>query len=185
MTLNPDNVSSAITGAAYVAPLGTTAPTDPTTAWAAGWVDLGYISEDGLSEAESRDWNTITAWQNRAVVRRLLTGAAISFTFTVIENKREAVELRHAGSTVATTTGVHRLEIFTPTDDIRAFGFDVVDVDDHHRIILPRGSVTDVTDITYKNGDAIGYGFTVEAYPSSSGLVAIKLSDKASWAEAA
>jgi hypothetical protein len=185
MALNADNVTSALTGAVVYAPLGTAAPTTPTEVWGAGWVDLGYCNEDGITEAESRDWEEIVAWQNRAVVRRLLTGNTTTFQFVVIENTRQALELRHSGSTIETTGDVHRLEIMAPNEDLRAFGFDIIDLDRHHRMIVPRGSVTEVEDIAYKNGEAIGYGFTIAAYPDSSGLVAIKMSDNAAWAESA
>lgn len=185
MALNSDYVDAATTGAVYYAPLGTVAPTDPATAWGTGWVDLGYVSEDGLVEAESRDWEEIKAWQNRAVVRRLLTDNEMTFAFTLIENKRDVLELRHAGSTMDTATGVHTLEVMAPAEAFFAWGFDIVDGDKHHRIIIPKGSVTEVEDITYANGEAIGYGFTVAAYPAGSGLVAIKMSDSIAWDAAA
>src|SRR5689334_17302428 len=35
---------------AYKAPTGTTAPTDTTTAWPAGWLELGWIDDSGLTE---------------------------------------------------------------------------------------------------------------------------------------
>lgn len=185
MALNSDNVSSALTGAVYYAPLGTVAPADPVAPWGTGWVDLGYVSEDGLVEAESRDWEEIKAWQNRAIVRRLLTDNETTFAFTLIENTKAALELRHAGSTMSTTTGVHTLEVMVPQEAFYAWGFDIIDGDEHHRITVPKGSVTEVEDITYANGEAIGYGFTVAAYPSGTGLVAVKMSDNAAWDAAA
>jgi hypothetical protein len=185
MALNSDNVNAALTGAVYYAPLGTVAPTDPATAWGTGWIDLGYCSEDGLVEGESRKWDEIKAWQNRAIVRRLLTENETTFKFTLIENTRYALELRHAGSTMTTTTGVHTMDVMVPEEAFYAWGFDIIDGDEHHRIVLPKGSVTEVEDVTYANGEAIGYGFTVAAYPAGSGLVAVKMSDNAAWDAAA
>lgn len=49
-------------GYLHYSPLGTALPTDATTALAAGWINLGYISNDGVKPEEStkvedeRDW---------------------------------------------------------------------------------------------------------------------------------
>lgn len=43
MALDSDNVRVATTGAVYVAPTGTTAPTDSDGTLNAAFVDLGYV----------------------------------------------------------------------------------------------------------------------------------------------
>ena len=59
-----------IGGAVYRAPLDTTLPTDATTALNEAFVCLGYISEDGLTNANSPDGDKIKAW----VVELILNG---------------------------------------------------------------------------------------------------------------
>ena len=46
-------------GAIYRAPLGSTAPTDAETALDAAFVMLGYVSEDGLTNTNSPESDTI------------------------------------------------------------------------------------------------------------------------------
>ena len=62
---NSANVNAgkpAATGAIFVAPLGTTLPTDATTAKNGAFVELGYVSEDGVTNSNSTNSADIKAW---------------------------------------------------------------------------------------------------------------------------
>jgi len=63
-------VRVAVTGAVYVAPTGSTAPTDATTALDAAWKSVGYISEDGVVESNDTENEEVKAWQNSDIERR-------------------------------------------------------------------------------------------------------------------
>ena len=49
-------------GAIYYGPLKTALPTDATTVLAAAYLQLGYVSEDGVTNSNSADGDTINAW---------------------------------------------------------------------------------------------------------------------------
>ncbi len=49
-------------GAIFRAPLGSTLPTDATTTLDAAFVQLGYASEDGLTNSNSPESDNIAAW---------------------------------------------------------------------------------------------------------------------------
>ncbi|MFE2409845.1 hypothetical protein ACFXDE_16030 [Kitasatospora sp. NPDC059408] len=181
MALNADAVRVALTGAAYSAPKGTTPPTDATSTWPAAAVDLGWISDDGVTESNSADTAEIKAWQHGATVRKVVSGSEMSFKFTCIETSRAVLELYHKGSKVVTTSGKSVLAIKAPGSDRRMFGFDVVDGNSHLRIVVPDGEVTEVGDITYKSAEAIAYELTITAYPGTDGTVAYKYSDDPAW----
>ena len=74
-----------VTGAVRNAPLGTTPPTNATTALPAGWIDLGYIGEDGVTETLTRDTEKKKAWGG-ATVKVLQTDFANTFQFAFMES---------------------------------------------------------------------------------------------------
>lgn len=177
MALDSANVLVALTGAALVAPLGTTAPTDTTAAWDGAFVDLGYLSEEGITETPTDETTDIVAWQMGATVRSLITSSTLTFGFTMIETTKRGIEL-HSGGTVtgthATGRGPASLSISGPNNTRMAFGFDVVDGDDDIRIVVPNASVTERGEITYVSNDAIGYPVTITANAGPGGVTAVK-----------
>lgn len=189
MATNAELARLGVTGALYVAPLGTVAPTD-LSAWGAGWVDLGYISDDGVTEAVSEDRQDFTPWQESTPIRTDVTGSTLTFHATLWESKAATISLYYRVSEAdMTTTGSAPDQVVSfsqagkPARDVRAFGIDVVDGTYHRRIVLPYAEVTERGDITYKSDTLIGYEVTITAYPGSDG-VSVKRLFKEGWAPA-
>lgn len=173
MALEDANVRVAVTGAIYSDPTGTgILPTDADTAVDASFVDHGYVSEDGVTEATTRTVEPIRAWQNAAVVRRVTTEGEARFSFTLIETKAENVELYY-GDAVDTATGAVRVRP-TVTGDRRPYVIDVIDGSDFIRTVIEDGEVTDRGEQVYQSGQPIGYQVTVTAYPDANGVSATK-----------
>ncbi|MER8256733.1 hypothetical protein [Streptomyces albidoflavus] len=181
MPLNANAVRIAVTGAAYVAAPDSTLPTDATTPWDAAFTDIGWISDDGITESNSADATEIKGWQGGATVRKVISASEMSFSFTAIETSKTVLELYHKGSKVLTTDGKSVLAVKAPGPDRRTFGFDVIDGDSHIRIVVPDGEVSETGDITYKGDEAVAYELTITAYPGPDGTVAIKYSDDPAW----
>lgn len=182
MALNANAVRVAITGAAYVAPLGTTGPVDSTSNVPAAAVDVGWISDEGITESNTAESTEIKGWQGGQTVRKVVSSSAVTFAFTAIETSKTVLELYHKGSKVVTTTGKSVLAVKAPGPDRRMFIFDVIDGDKHIRIVVPDGEVSETGDIAYKGDSAIAYALTVTAYPGADGTVALKYSDDPAWA---
>lgn len=185
-----DQVRVGIDGAVRTAPLGTTAPTNPTTAYAAGWVDLGYLSDAGIDEDQNDGWSEIRAWQNKAIVRRTLDMFEQTFKYTLIETTAAGLSLYHKNSLITTASAVSTLQVVPPAENLAAFGIDIIDGDFNMRIIIPKGEVTSVGTITYNGSDPIGYELTITS--RESGVVdtngmpvhVIKMSDDPAWVAA-
>ena len=79
-----------IGGAVFRAPLGTTLPTDATTSLDAAFKDLGYCSEDGVTNANTIESDNIKAWGGDTVLA-LQTDKTDTFTFTLLEGMTEDV----------------------------------------------------------------------------------------------
>lgn len=162
MALNSANARVAVTGAVYVAPTGTAAPTTAVSALNAAFKDLGYMSEDGITEARERSSETLRAWQNAATLRVIQTEAGITFNFTMVETKKETVELFY-GSSVTDATGLITIDPAS-TGGRKSFVLDVIDGADIERTYIAEGEVTEVGDKVYAGTEVIGYEVTITAY---------------------
>jgi hypothetical protein len=165
------NVRVAVTGAVYVADAGATLPTDATSAVAAPAADLGYVSEDGVTETRDRSTEKIKAWQGSATVREVTTDSSLTYSFTLIETKKETVELFY-GSEVD-DAGMVKV-IPGASGGRHAFVIDVIDGDDFIRTTIEDGEVSEVGDQVYAAGEPIGYEVTVTCYPDGDGVAARK-----------
>lgn len=180
MAINAALARVGVTGAAFTAPLGTAIPA-AFDAPAAPWVDLGAISEEGLSEGRDEDRQEWTPWQSVSPIRTELTTSTKTFSFTAWETSATTVSLYYqvpvaSMTNVAAGTGnvppahVTFDEAARPKPDPRAWIFDIFDGDNRRRFILPRAEVTDRGEITYASAELIGYQLTITAYPGSDGV---------------
>lgn len=164
MSLDSGNVRVAVTGAVYVAATGTAAPTTEDSTLDAAFGDLGYVSEDGITESRDRTSTNIKAWQNGDTVRTVVTEATYTLAFTMIETKAGTVELFYGNAPVAGKVVV----VPTKTGGRKAFVVDVIDGDEALRIYIAEGEVTETGDLVYANGEAIGYPVTITGYSTSA-----------------
>jgi hypothetical protein len=165
------------TGKIYTAPLGTAAPTDVSTAWAAGWIDLATISEDGLTMSFNEDSEDIKQWGG-GVVRKLITSSETTFAFTCLESSKQVMEAFYK-TTVDVLT--NSFEIKGQIRQEVMWGFDVIDGPTHLRIVVARGELTERGDVVFKADQAAGMEFTVTAYQDDQLVSAVVYSDIANW----
>lgn len=159
-------------GAVYRAPLGTTLPTDATTALAAAFKDLGYCSDDGVTNSNSIESDDVKAWGGDTVLS-LQTGKTDTFKFTLIEAMNE--EVLKATFVDSNVTGALATGITVKANSKEQLECSwVIDMalkgaNAKKRIVIPAGKVTEIGDITYSDSDAIGYELTIKCVPDNSG----------------
>lgn len=185
MALNGDNVRIGITGAVYAAPYGTPLPSTFDSALDPLFVDLGYLSEDGIEESYEDESQEVKAWQNGATVRRRIASSETRFSFTMIETTNHTLELFHKGSNIVSDgADGWKMLVKAPGEDRRVVVMDVLDGDDIIRIVAPSAEVTERDSIAY-GGEEVGYKVTVTAFPTTQSgtqnVTAIKLSGSPGW----
>lgn len=168
-----------VTGAIMAGPVGTALPTNAVIAPNVAFLDMGYISEDGVSLSQSSSWEKIKDWGGDQV-RRFLTEFTGTLKFTFLETNDDALKATYgaanvtvtaAGASVGKYTAV-KLNSVEPTPlswVINIADSTLVDLPRKVRIVVPQGQITERGDISYSRNAAIMYPVTLEAYPDSSG----------------
>lgn len=163
MALDSTKVRAAVSGAVSVGPTTAAAPTG-TSGVLTGFVDLGYVSDAGVTEGRSRDTNEIHAWQGGALVRTLVTSGSLTFQFVLLETKADTVKLFYGAVITSTAADGSFVVVPTNTGGRQSFVLDVIDGAELIRVYVPQGEVTEVGDRVYVNSDPIGYDCTLTAY---------------------
>ena len=160
-----------ITGAIFAAPLGTALPADAVTALEAAYIPLGYVSEDGVTNANSPTSEQTKAWGGDVVLDSQ-TEKPDTFKFTLIEAMNVNVLKFVYGDDNVTGTLAEGIAVKANRKE-QAERVLVIDMtlknDAVKRVVIPRGKVTEVDEIVYNDKKAIGYGTKVSASPDTAG----------------
>ena len=162
MATEAGRVAVAVTGSIAIADENQADPGSATTALPAEWTGVGFISEDGVVEANEKDTNDLIAWQNAETVRVVTTSKTVTYNFTMIETNAEALGLFY-GKDVSATDTSH--SIGGDATIRRAVCLTVVDGATVIRRWAPSCEVTEQGEVTFGSQDHIGYEVTLTAYP--------------------
>lgn len=158
------------TGAVHRAPLGTTLPTDTTTALDAAFKNLGFISEDGLTNENGPSSESVKAWGGD-IVLNVQSEKPDKFKFTLIEALNpEVLKTVYGDKNVTGTldTGITVKANSEPQEEY-SWVIDMVQKGSVKRIVIPCASVTEVGEVAYTDTGAVGYATTISAVPDTAG----------------
>lgn len=178
MENNKDNITIGLPkpgGAVYWAPLGTTLPTNASDSLDEAFVNLGYISDEGLTTSTEESVDKIRAW-GREVVMISATEYSETFSLNFLETIRESVlqyikgaanvSIGDDGSVRTKTTGKTLPRGVIVIDTLQNNGSENPR---YHRIVYGDCQVSDRSgDQTYNNSDPLVYPATVEAFKYKS-----------------
>ena len=161
-----------VTGSVFRAPLGSTIPTTADGSLASAFKGLGYISSDGVTNSNSPETQNVKAWGGD-IVLNTLTGKEDKFKFKMIEAlNTEVLKSVYGDSNVSgdLTNGI-AVQAKAVVADSGIYVIDMILKNNVlKRIVIPNASVSEVSEIVYKDDDAVGYEVTLTAVPDSSGF---------------
>ena len=159
-------------GGIYSAEPTTTPPTDATTALGSTFKNLGYVSDDGLVNGIAIDTSDIIAWGGDKVLT-VRTSRSETFAWTFIQTNADVLAEVYGPDNVTETGGA--LTVLHNNKDLpaRLYVFEILLTGNRvKRIVVPNAQITEVGDVTYVDGDPIGYEVTLAAYPDDAGNTA-------------
>lgn len=168
------NVTSAqpdIAGAIYRAPLGTVAPNNAYSELDPAFKNLGYVSDDGLTNSNSPETETKKAWGG-ATILTSQTGRPDTLKYKLVEALNVEVLKSVYGDNAV--TGELETGITVDANNKQLPGscyvVDMVLKDDSlKRIVIPNATLTSLGDVVYKDGEIVGYEVTLTALPDETG----------------
>ena len=159
-------------GAVFRAPKGTTLPTNATGNLAVGFLDMGFISDDGVTHSNSPESDKIKSWDGTTVLV-VSDGRPDTYKLKFLESYNSNVleTMYGAGNvTVDGVAGTIAVDANSSALDEYAYVIEMVGTGGtFHRIVLPCASMSEVGDVVYKNNEAVGFEITLECLPDSSG----------------
>jgi hypothetical protein len=151
-----------------------TPPTDAATALAAGFLAVGALSGDGITEATSQDRTDFFIWQGNTLGRRIPGQFVKTWTFAAAETNLITLGVQFPGSTITQTAEGVTVAEKPPVSDVRAWVLHGIDGERLQRIYVPKGEVTERGDVVWSSGDVTVYEWTLSGYVDNTGVVAYR-----------
>lgn len=156
----------------WLAPLGTAFP-----AWdvapGTGWVELGYVTPDGVTFNFGREVTEIFAMQSAEPVRVVNTRTPRTVAFSMMQQGREQLILALGGGTVADEAGATGAFRFTPPDasvvDERAMLIEMIDGVHTYRWEMPRVQNREGVEEKLMREDSANFPVTMQILVPSDG----------------
>ena len=160
-----------IGGAISRAPVGTALPTSCTATLNAAFKCVGYISEDGVVNANSPESEQKKAWGGDTVLSSQ-NGKPDTFKFKMIEALNvEPLKAVYGDDNVSgdLASGIV-IKANSNPQKASAWVFDMILKDGAlKRIVVPYATVVEVGDIVYKDNEPVGYDTKIFCEPDGEG----------------
>lgn len=179
------------TGAILNAPVGTTLPSLSSISKTGVTIDAGfkgneYVSEDGLTLSPGISTTNIKDWSG-AIVRKVLEEFDGTLSWTMISTNASALGVAFGAKYVTTSaaTSSHgaqaQVTLGAHLPKVRSWVFLMKDGDARIVIVVPKGQVTEVGEVTFNSSEAVGWNVTLSCYPDDSGESIYILTDDGVW----
>jgi hypothetical protein len=173
---NTENVSAAKGvkgGYIFSAPIGTTVPTDYTTALSSEYTCLGYITEDGVVFTEDLD-NEEVKDMNGDVIDTLTGSRTETCTLTLAETKASVLEEVRGHSNVTDEGGLITVKHNSNEREARVYVLELLLKNGRQmRTVVPNGKVDSIGDTTLASNSVLAYEISIKCRVDANGDTAI------------
>lgn len=169
----------------YMADVGSTMPTDTTTALDAAFKEVGWINPDGFSETPQGSVTELKGVTG-ATLARIKDADGWQFEFTCLESNDTTDSLLYPNATTATATGITTSTVKASTaPPQKAFVIEATYSNgSKRRIGVPLGNATVSGAVSQKYTDFRQFPVQVDALQASDGTLLINITDNAGQAVA-
>lgn len=159
-------------GHVYRAPLGTALPTDAITTLNSAFIDMGYISEDGVTNSNSPESETVNAWGGTPVLV-ISSSKEDTYQATFISALNPEVQKMVYGDENVTGTDVATgITVTANNQDLTEYAYVIEMIakgNVAHRVVIPSAKPTEIGDIVYNDSDPVGYEVTLGCAADNAG----------------
>ena len=157
---------------------GVSSPTLPTNATSslnpAIYSEVGALTDAGVTDSMSQDFNNIYMWQGNTLAATLLGKNSQTFKFAAMETNLTTVGLAFPGSTLTQVTGGMTIAQKPPVQDIRAWVIHGISGASLQRVVVPLGQITSRGDVVWSAENVTVREWTVTCYVDALGNIAYR-----------
>lgn len=161
-----------VTGGIFAAPVGTTLPTDATTALDAAFESVGYVTDDGLTKTVNRDSDTIFAWGGDTIAL-IQKSFSADFKFKMAEYLSAVPQTLLYGednvtASTATNTDTVAVAVTSAAPPHNTWIVEMKQGNGRVRLVIPDAVISDTGDVVYKDDDVASLDVTVTAFADAT-----------------
>ena len=147
----------------FLAPYGSTAPTDNTTTLDAAFLNMGYLGDDGITFSDSSDTENGQDL-NGDTIATSTGGVEKTFTVVLREIKKDTLAVINGSANVTDEDGVLTAKDKGPNTDTYAAAFELLLKDGRKwRRYVPQCKVGELGDMTVSYSELVGREITMTA----------------------
>jgi hypothetical protein len=170
-------------GKLFVAPLGTTLPTDLSTALNAAFIDTGFVSKEGMTLSFAKTKEPVNVWQQFEAVRYVVQESSAQISGVLRQWDQHTIPLAFGGGAITEpTTGIFKYTPAAPEEiDERAIVLEWLVGASKFRLKAPRAQVTEGVETTLARSAPSDLPINLGLIASPGVATFEILSDHASW----
>ena len=171
------------TGHFFHAPEGTAFPNYPAETLSSAWKKVGDVTQDGITLTTDKSTELLKNWAN-VIKRVILSDHSETIQAPIMDTTEEALKtvLGEDNVTVVPANSSHgeliKAELSSSErPPAECFLFLMKDGDAKMVIVVPNGQISEVGDVVFKAGEAVGWPVTLSTAPEEHGPNSYILTD--------